>query len=76
MTRISDPAHRHRRYHPLKVDGNATRRDEWQDIQWNNTNQAIARFLRVSQEAVRKQRRNRGIAPHKFDRKIGHHYAP
>lgn len=76
MNTIKDLTYRHRRFHPLKVDGNASRRDEWGDLNWRNTNQSIARFLHVTQEAVRKQRQKRGIAPYKFDRKVGHHYAP
>lgn len=76
MNQIIDITYRHRRYRPLKENGNATRRDEWADINFNNTNVAIAKFLRVTQEAVRMQRKKRKIPPHKFDRKVGHHYIP
>lgn len=63
MTRISDPTHRHRRYHPLKDGGAASRRDEWADINFDNSNLAIAKFLGISHQAVNQQRKKRGIPP-------------
>lgn len=61
MTAIKDLSFRHRRYRPLKPHGWKSRIDEWETIQWNNTNVAIGNFLGVTYQSVAHQRRKRNI---------------
>lgn len=53
---------RHRKYHPLKEQGILSRVEEWETINWLNTDHAIARFLGITHKAVHYQRKKRGIA--------------
>lgn len=71
---LSSPDLRHRKYQPLKDGGSATRRDEWGDINWKNSNVAIAKFLDVTTQAVYNQRKRRGIPP--FDGVSDGRYKP